>query len=129
MDTINHIIKGVQILLDQVVLMGSQVKYIFMVGGFCDCSFLQNAVKEKFERKGIVIIIPKEAQLAIVKGAVLYGQNNRQIVTRIARRTYGTSCMVQFDHAIHDRRYLYIDKDGLEWCGDILRVFVKKAMK
>ena len=127
MDTINHIIKGVQILLDQVVLMGSQVKYIFMVGGFCDCSFLQNAVKEKFERKGIVIIIPKEAQLAIVKGAVLYGQNNSQIVTRIARRTYGTSCMVQFDHAIHDKKYSYIDKDGLEWCEGILRVFVEKG--
>ena len=127
MDTINHIIKGVQDLLDKVVSTGTQAKYMFMVGGFCDCSFLQNAVKQEFECKGIVIIIPKEAQLAIVKGAVLFGQNENHIVTRIARRTYGTGCAVPFDDAIHDRNCLHIDNDGFEWCNNIFVIFVEKG--
>ncbi|VDI42555.1 Hypothetical predicted protein [Mytilus galloprovincialis] len=50
----------------------SDLKHVIMVGGFSECELVQMAVRNEFgtERK---IIIPDEAGLAVLKGAVLFG--------------------------------------------------------
>lgn len=51
------------------------VSCILLVGGFAESLMLQSAIKEAFEDKNV--IIPKEAGLAVLKGAVLFGQKFR----------------------------------------------------
>lgn len=51
------------------------VSCILLVGGFAESLMLQSAIKEAFENK--TVIIPKEAGLAVLKGAVLFGQKFR----------------------------------------------------
>ncbi|CAG2194742.1 unnamed protein product [Mytilus edulis] len=59
-----------------------------MVGGFADCELIQHRMKEKFG-KHKKIIIPAEAGLVVLKGAVLYGHQPKVISARFLRRTYG----------------------------------------
>lgn len=44
---------------------------IFLVGGFSECSIIQNALRERFET--CHFIFPKDAQIAVLKGAVYLG--------------------------------------------------------
>lgn len=47
------------------------VNEVVMVGGFSLCSLVQDAVRQTFSNKNI--IIPKDADVAVMKGAVLCG--------------------------------------------------------
>ncbi|KAL3831876.1 hypothetical protein ACJMK2_023573 [Sinanodonta woodiana] len=92
---------------------------IVMVGGFSESEVIKEEVKAAFENKNIKVIVPKEASLAVVKGAVLYGHNHMAIRERVLPYTYGISLRVKFDEAIHpiekkiwcDNRQIYIAED------------------
>ncbi|CAG2187117.1 unnamed protein product [Mytilus edulis] len=66
----------------------SDLENLIMVGGFSECELIQHRMKEKFG-KHKKIIIPEEAGLAVLKGAVLYGHQPKAISARVLRRTYG----------------------------------------
>ncbi|CAG2245220.1 unnamed protein product [Mytilus edulis] len=53
-----------------------KVKQIVMVGGFSECSLVQDAVRQSFSNK--TIFIPNDPELAVMKGAVLCGQQPYQ---------------------------------------------------
>ena len=72
-------------------------EYIMMVGGFSESEYLQHCVKKAFEGRKIKVLIPVDAQLAIIKGAVLFGHNPDTIKERIVQRYYGCSMRVPFD--------------------------------
>jgi archaeosine-15-forming tRNA-guanine transglycosylase len=42
------------------------------------------------------VIVPEDAELAVLKGAVLFGHKPDYIVARIARYTYGVECQEDF---------------------------------
>lgn len=58
---------------------------IVMVGGFSLSPILQNCIKSNFP--SLRIILPKEADLVALKGAVLFGHNITIISERIAKRS------------------------------------------
>jgi len=60
-----------------------EVSMIMLVGGFAKSKLLQNAIQTKF--KGQRIIVPEDADLAVLKGAVLYGHNPETIDPRVTR--------------------------------------------
>ncbi|XP_071120499.1 heat shock 70 kDa protein 12A-like isoform X2 [Mytilus edulis] len=66
----------------------SDLENLIMVGGFSECELIQHRMTEKFG-KHKKIIIPKEAELAVLKGAVLYGNQPKAISAILMRRTYG----------------------------------------
>jgi hypothetical protein len=47
---------------------------IFMVGEFSESSIIQTKVKEAFP--DMTVIIPREAGLSVMKGAVIFGYKN-----------------------------------------------------
>lgn len=47
------------------------IREIFLVGGFSECSIIQNALRERFET--CHFIFPKDARIAVLKGAVYLG--------------------------------------------------------
>lgn len=67
---------------------------ILMVGGFSESQMLQEAIKSAFQSK--TVIIPEDAGLAVLKGAVQFGFNPKVISPRIIRYTFGFGTNMQF---------------------------------
>lgn len=65
----------------------SNIKTIFVVGGFGQCAALQHQIKQAFGTSRRVLI-PEEANLCVLKGAVMFGHQPNFITTRIAKYTY-----------------------------------------
>jgi hypothetical protein len=65
---------------------------ILMVGGYSESPLLQESIKENFPSKKI--IVPTDAGLAVLKGAVIYGHNPTLIAQRVCKYTYG----IEIDH-------------------------------
>ncbi|CAG2215188.1 unnamed protein product [Mytilus edulis] len=95
--TIDSIIKHVDKLLKHPNL--SDLHHIIMVGGFSECELVQTAMRQKFPSKKI--IIPDEAGLAVLRGAVLFGHQPKIIGKRILRKTYGIQSWPEWDAELH----------------------------
>ncbi|XP_045161274.1 heat shock 70 kDa protein 12A-like [Mercenaria mercenaria] len=93
----------------------SNVNKILLVGGFAESPYVQETFKEHFKDKQI--IIPSECGLAVLKGAVLFGQNPTVVTARIARYTYGMGIAVPFDPKKHSEQKL-LDTDRGPFCKD-----------
>ncbi|CAG2238269.1 unnamed protein product [Mytilus edulis] len=74
------------------------VTHLLMVGGFSDCQLMHDAVRQAFPEKKI--IIPEEAGLAVLKGAVLFGHDPEYIQSRIMRCSYGVKTNVPWHEKI-----------------------------
>ena len=77
----------------------AKCEYLFMVGGFSESRLLQNEMKKRFSKR---LFIPSDTQLAVLKGAVLFGHYPTEITSRIARKTYGYGTNAVFDPKIHE---------------------------
>jgi hypothetical protein len=80
-----HITDHLQTIFDDEKVEGTNI--ILMVGGFSESPMLRNAVERAFPNHSL--IIPQEAGLAVLRGAVLFGFEPRIISTRICKATYG----------------------------------------
>ena len=100
------------------------LNYILLVGGFGECKMLQDACKKGFPK--VKVLIPVEAQLAIIRGAVLFGHNPLQIQSRIARFTYGESISRDYIDGVHESSRIEI-VDGEEIVKKCFEVFIEKG--
>ena len=95
----DEIVKHIQDLLMEPELQ--DVEYLFCVGGFNDSKFLQEVLQEAFGKR-FKILLPEEASLAVVKGAILFGQDPDIIGSRVSAKTYGIGVAQDFIPVIHD---------------------------
>ena len=100
-------------------------KYFFLVGGFGQSEFLQKAMKDNFEKQ-VDVLIPEEAQMSVIKGAVLFGHSPDEIKTRIARKTYGYRHLAEFDPGKH-KANKKITRECKDLCEDLFGTFVQKG--
>lgn len=100
------------------------VRNIIMVGGFSECKFVQAALREKFKTRHF--IIPAEAGLAVLKGAVYFGHLPNAISRRAARYTYGIQICRKFKPG-EDPEDKKITVGGMERCKDVLHPLVKRG--
>ncbi|KAL3831480.1 hypothetical protein ACJMK2_023221 [Sinanodonta woodiana] len=108
--------------MKEMLIQHRNVNTILMVGGFSESKVIKMAVKEAFPRK--TIIIPEEASLAVLKGAVMYGHNKSVIISRSMPFTYGISVAVPFDVNKHpESKKTY--KGGYYKCEDNFKVFIR----
>ena len=103
------------------------VQYILMVGGFSECELLQSAINEKFERNGTKVLIPSEAQLAIIKGAVLFGHRPEEITERVLAKTYGCAVDDVFDETKHDPSRKFRKVTGGVYCKNVFKRIIEKG--
>lgn len=100
------------------------VTYIILVGGFSECTVMQNALRERF--KSHRFIIPMDAGLAVLKGAVYFGHLPNAISRRVTRFTYGVQICPKFKPGEHpENKKITVDK--MERCKDVLHPFVKRG--
>jgi len=86
------------------------VNTILLVGGFGECQLVQEAVKKAVGRR--TIIVPEEAGLAVLKGAVRFGHQSRLISSRCVKYTYGFAICIDFDEDEHPPEKMTINSYG-----------------
>eukprot|EP00105_Crassostrea_gigas_P004833 XP_011418178.1 PREDICTED: heat shock 70 kDa protein 12A [Crassostrea gigas] len=98
------------------------VPSILLVGGFAESPMLQMAVKQAFKTKKV--IVPQDAGLAVLKGAVLYGHEPKTISARVCKYTYGVAMSKIFDSTIHLESQKIIC-NGVEHCNNLFDIHVR----
>lgn len=120
--TCRKVVKHVQNLLQSSKAEG--VEFILMVGGFSESPVLQDAIKNAFSPK-YRVVIPQEAGLTVLRGAVLFGNDPDVIDCRIAQRTYGIATTRLFDSKIH-KASKKIRVNGEDRCQHLFSRHVRK---
>ena len=120
-DVTDGIVKHVKCLLQNQNLRG--IKYFFLVGGFSESSWIQEAICNNFGSH-VKVMIPEESSLAVLKGAVIFGHNPSIICSRVSARTYGVQTVSDFDPSEHPQEKKVVI-EGREKCSSIFRIFVK----
>ena len=100
----------------------SDISFILLVGGFGTCKILQTVLKDSLA-EGIHLIVPEEAQLAIVKGAVQFGLDSKLVESRFARKTYGIGIEPRFRKSKHDKDKR-VQREGIAYCRDVFLKFI-----
>ena len=117
-----NIVEHVKKLLKEPEISGTS--NIIMVGGFSESPLIQAKVKEAFPN--MTVLIPGEAGLSVLKGAVIFGHIPRTISARKAKYTYGLSTMTNFVKGKHrDDKKETIGKQVK--CKDIFSIHVEKG--
>ncbi|KAM4600073.1 heat shock 70 kDa protein 12A isoform 2-T2 [Fundulus diaphanus] len=118
--TIDHIIQHLTELFEKPEV--SDIKFLFLVGGFAESTLLQQAVQNMLQGR-CRIIIPHDVGLTILKGAVLFGLDPSVIKVRRSPLTYGVGVLNRFVDSKHPPEKLLI-KDGTRWCTDVFDTFI-----
>lgn len=108
--TINHIKKLFQ------SPKVKDVNKILMVGGFSESYILQEAIRNAFP--DCQVIVPIEAGVAVLRGAVLFGFSPNTVNSRIAKHTYGVDMNAIFNPKIHKESKKEVI-EGVEYCTGI----------
>ena len=123
-ESISNTIKHVRKLFSEKASAGTDT--ILLVGGFSESPFLQEAIKQNFPDKRL--IIPEEAGLAVLKGAVLFGHNPLTITSRIAKCSYGVRVYRDFQDGVHPSAKK-TTIEGRPKCKDVFATHVKKGQE
>ncbi|KAL3878918.1 hypothetical protein ACJMK2_031244 [Sinanodonta woodiana] len=102
------------------------ISVAILVGGFSESPMLSGTIGEKCSSWKVIVL--KDASLAVLKGAVLYGFDQSVIVYRVARYTYGISKRVQFIDGVHPLDKLVVYDDGRRQCRNSFHKFLEKGV-
>ena len=97
---------------------------ILMVGGFSECPLLMRRMEETFQTASLRVIRPSSASLAVVKGAVMYGQNPNIVQSRVLRYSYGIDSSVEFVDGKHPEHLRRRD-DGVDYCRHVFAPYAR----
>ncbi|XP_052786827.1 heat shock 70 kDa protein 12B-like isoform X2 [Mya arenaria] len=112
-----------QNLLDSADVHNSVDKLI-LVGGFSQSPVVRNAIQEAFPH--IPMYCPEDAELAVLKGAVIFGHTPRVITERISKLSYGIAVMQDAVVGCPEE-FLYIASNGKFLMKDVFARFVEKG--
>ncbi|KAI7459930.1 actin-like ATPase domain-containing protein [Hortaea werneckii] len=123
---IADVIRLVDSQMRSVRAMSKSVNALVLVGGFGKSEYLLKSLRSRFN---IEIMQPINAWTAVVRGAVLRGLENQELViSRKARRHYGVKVMEPFNCLLHPEQARYWDP--LEECWKAqnqTRWYIKKG--
>jgi len=88
----------------------NDINTILLVGGFAECMLVQEAVKKAVGRR--TVIVPQEAELAVLKGAVRFGHQPRLVSSRCVKYTYGYEVHRPFNENKHPPEKMIISSYG-----------------
>ncbi|XP_006823973.1 heat shock 70 kDa protein 12A-like [Saccoglossus kowalevskii] len=121
---VENIIKHVETLVNDDKLKNLSI--IYLVGGFSESRLLTKRFEEKFGSK-YRIMIPLDASLCVVKGAVLFGLNTKAVQTRICPYTYGSDVSERCDNVKCNKKYA-VTQRGVCYCM-VFRTLATKGEK
>ena len=101
----------------------ADVNTILLVGGFGECQLVQEAVKKAVGRR--TVVIPDEAGLVVLKGAVRFGHQPRLVSSRCVKYTYGFGVNSRFDERKHPAEKMFVDAYGVRRARDCFQKIVE----
>ena len=101
----------------------SDIEYIFLVGGFAESVLLQESIKNQFGRS-YRIMVPQYASLAVVQGAVMFGQRPDVFESRVMTSTYGIRVNKLFLDGLHPESKREVI-GGISRCKDVFFKLVR----
>jgi len=99
------------------------IGFIILVGGFSNSCFVLDELKQT--AGNVPIIRPEEAELAVVRGAVLFGWKPDKLTSRKSRRTYGIAICRNFREGIDPENLSMFDNEGVKKCDNNFDVLIK----
>ena len=102
------------------------VDTIYLVEGFGGSKYIYKRITECFGND-YKYITPREPDLAVVRGAVLFRQHPDIVHARRADATYGIATSIPFDPQIHHPEYKTKNDDGEEMCSNIFSAVVERG--
>ncbi|XP_060601655.1 heat shock 70 kDa protein 12B-like [Ruditapes philippinarum] len=103
---------------------GKKVSLILMVGGFSESAYIQDVIKKEFhDKKGRKVLVPKDAGISVVQGAVVYGRQPGNITSRVLRYSYGVAVSPKFEEGKHNQSKMKTVA-GVNRCGDVFSKFI-----
>ena len=98
------------------------VMTILMVGGFSESPMLRHAIEQAFRDKKV--ILPNEASLSVLKGAVIFGHTPLTITARVCKYTYGVRTCREFRYG-QDPENKSLIADKQVYCDHVFSRHVK----
>lgn len=99
---------------EQMNMAEGQASAVLLVGGFGQSEYLKSRIQEAV-KKGTPVLQPDDGWAAVVKGAAMHGLSQHcdinatpKIVSRVARRSYGTCLLTKYDMMQHDPKEAYV---------------------
>ncbi|XP_060603060.1 heat shock 70 kDa protein 12B-like [Ruditapes philippinarum] len=117
---VNDIIRHIEDLLKTPEVR--QVTTLILVGGMADSPYVQEKIRYAFSSKRL--IIPKDAGLAVLKGAVVFGHEPLSISERVMRYSYGIEMFQRFKRSTHKSSFK-VKVDGKSYVDNVFHVFVR----
>ncbi|CAK8698570.1 unnamed protein product [Clavelina lepadiformis] len=105
--------------------LNKTISHIFLVGGFVDSPMLQRAVRNAVGNR-VKVIIPPDASLTILKGAVLFGLDPTAVRMRTSHMTYGVGVLNRYVTALHPTSKM-LTRGSDVWCKDVFDAYVKSG--
>lgn len=99
-NAVQDVVAHIHGLLESLSAKKINIDVLLMVGGFSESPVLQKKIKKTFGDR-MDIVIPPEASLCVLKGAVLFGFEPERVTERISRYTFGVEQSVKFDPKVH----------------------------
>ncbi|XP_033854733.2 heat shock 70 kDa protein 12A-like isoform X1 [Acipenser ruthenus] len=122
--SVNHIVKAIKPILSTPEI---SIDYILLVGGYASSRLLRDEIRKKFSSR-CRVLCPYDSQLAIAKGAILFGNDPKIIASRVSALTYGIAIGRPFDPSVHDHRKRRVNKAGdYVYCDDLFEKLVEKG--
>ncbi|XP_060065294.1 heat shock 70 kDa protein 12B-like [Ylistrum balloti] len=118
--SLDSICGQVQMLLGLPELSG--VTAILMLGGYSECPLLQNAIK--ITCPNLRLIVPRDAGLVVLNGAVINGHTPSTISERVCKFTYGARCRRKFIEGFHKEEYKTTSIRGVR-CNNVFEVHAR----
>lgn len=118
----DKIVKHITDLLKYPEMKGTDT--FLMVGGFSESEMIQEAIINALPRKNV--IIPDEAGLSVLKGAVIFGHRPVAITSRVSKYTYGINISPAFDPDRHPigRK---VTVGTVDRCRDVFKKYIQEG--
>ena len=97
-------------------------KYVILVGGFSESKLVQDRLRNAINSTvaDCSVLVPNDAQMCVLKGAVLFGHNQQEICSRISKFTYYRDVAVPFRKGYHDPKSRVVFPGERQAYSDVL---------
>jgi len=99
---------------------------VLLVGGFGDCQLAQEAIRKAVGSR--TVLIPAEAGIAVLQGAVQFGHQPSLVTSRCMKYTYGFAIVSAFKFSKHPLERMRVDSYGDLAIDNIFVSIVEKGM-
>ncbi|KAL3851684.1 hypothetical protein ACJMK2_015411 [Sinanodonta woodiana] len=113
----------------QNALRSGRIDAVILVGGFAQSDLVTTNVRAGLANLQIPVVRPHSSELAVLKGAILFGHNPNIITSRVLRHTYGVGMNTDFVSGKHDENFKFRTPDGKFYAMNLFRKHAERGQE